>query len=65
MRYLLLFITIPVFVIDWVIGIIMAILAFLMAYINANLLDTNGNITQPFLRALFQPRDNPAIGDKP
>jgi hypothetical protein len=63
MRYFLMIFSVPVFAIEWLIGIPIAIIAIFGAEIICIFgLKKDGNLRQP-LRAVFQPRDNPAIGD--
>jgi hypothetical protein len=63
MRYLLLIITIPLFIVEWFLGIQIALIAILGAEIICLLsLKKDGNLRQPF-KSIFQPADNLAIGD--
>lgn len=55
--------TVPIFIIEWMIGIVIALIAILGAEVICLVsLKKDGNLRQPF-RAIFQPADNPAIGD--
>ena len=62
MRYLFLPFTLSLFAIEWCVGIILAISAFPLAYVLALMVDSKGNLPQPF-RAIYQPEDNAAWGD--
>ena len=63
MKYLLLLPTAILFVIEWFIGIVLALISILFSEVICIIgLRKDNNLRQP-LRALFQPVDNLAIGD--
>lgn len=63
MKYALLPLTIILFLIEWTIGIVVALISILFSEVICLVaLKSDGNLRQPF-RAIFQPADNPAIGD--
>ena len=56
-------ISIPLFIIEWLIGVFLALVAILFAEVIALFVNKDGNL--PFiLKQLFQPRDNPCWGDE-
>lgn len=62
MRYALLPLTIILFVLEWVVGIVVALSAILFAEVIALFVDEKGDLPFP-LRQLYQPADNKCWGD--
>ena len=59
----MLLLSVPLFTIEWLVGIVLAVIAFFGSPVIALFVDYEGNLPWG-LRHLFQPLDNPCYGDQ-